>query len=130
MGPVSEKPFWVVFASGGLVGILTGILGVGGGFLIVPALVMLVGLPMQVAVGTSLIVIVMNSAAGLLGHLGGESINFLLIMVFTLAGLAGTFTGARLSKRLPAQKLQRAFAWFVILLALVLLVDNFIKLYR
>lgn len=130
MGPVSEKPFWVVFASGGLVGILTGILGVGGGFLIVPALVMLVGLPMQVAVGTSLIVIVMNSAAGLLGHLGGESINFLLIMIFTLAGLAGTFTGARLSKRLPAQKLQRAFAWFVILLALVLLADNFIKLYR
>jgi uncharacterized protein len=123
-----EKPLWAIFASGGLVGVLTGILGVGGGFLIVPALVMLLGLPMQAAVGTSLIVIAMNSAAGLLGHLGGEPVNFVLILIFTLAGLAGTFAGARLAKILPAQKLQRAFAWFVIFLAVFLLVDNFSKL--
>lgn len=122
------SPFWVVFASGMLVGVLTGILGVGGGFLIVPALVMLIGLPMQIAVGTSLVVIAMNSLAGLLGRIGTESVNLPLIMVFGLTGLAGTFAGARLANILPAQKLQKAFAVFVIALAVFLLVDNFSKL--
>ena len=81
----SPRPLWVVLASGLGVGLLTGILGVGGGFLIVPALVMFVGLPMQVAVGTSLVIIAMNSFAGLAGHLG-KSANLLLIIVFTCGG--------------------------------------------
>jgi uncharacterized membrane protein YfcA len=103
---------------------MTGILGVGGGFLIVPALVMLVGLPMQMAVGTSLIVIAMNSLAGFLGHAGDGSFDLTLTAIFTVAGLIGTFSGARLSKRLPAEKLQKIFAWFVIALASFLLYDN------
>lgn len=114
----------VVLASGAGVGLMTGILGVGGGFLIVPALVMLVGLPMQMAVGTSLIIIAMNSLAGFLGHAGDGSVNITLTVIFTLAGLFGTFAGARLNKRLPAEKLQKSFAWFVIVLALFLLYDN------
>ena len=125
--PQAVRPLWVVLASGAGVGLLTGILGVGGGFLIVPALVMLVGLPMQAAVGTSLIVIAMNSLAGLAGHLTSEPFNVMLTLVFTLAGLAGTFAGAQLSKHLPAQKLQKAFAWFVIALAVFLLADNLTK---
>jgi uncharacterized membrane protein YfcA len=120
-------PLWVVLASGAGVGLLTGILGVGGGFLIVPALVMFVGLPMPAAVGTSLIIIAMNSLAGLAGHLGTESFNFSLTYIFILAGLAGTFAGAQLSKRMPAQKLQKTFAWFVIVLAVFLLADNLTK---
>ena len=127
IAPRAARPLWVVLASGAGVGLLTGVLGVGGGFLIVPALVMLVGLPMQAAVGTSLIVIAMNSLAGLAGHLSAEPFNIVLTLVFTLAGLAGTFAGAQLSKRLPAQKLQKAFAWFVIALAIFLLVDNLTK---
>jgi uncharacterized protein len=126
--PTAGSPLWVVFSSGMLVGVLTGILGVGGGFLIVPALVMLVGLPMQIAVGTSLVVIAMNSLAGLLGRIGAESVNIPLILVFGLAGLAGTFAGSRLANILPAQKLQKAFAVFVIALAVFLLLDNFFKL--
>ena len=118
------RPLPVVIASGAGVGLMTGILGVGGGFLIVPALVMLVGLPMQMAVGTSLIIIAMNSLAGFLGHAGDGSLNMTLTSIFTLAGLVGTFAGARLNKRLPAEKLQKAFAWFVIVLALFLLYDN------
>jgi uncharacterized protein len=127
---VSEKgqSLWVVIVSGILVGVLTGVLGVGGGFLIVPALVMLVGLPIQLAVGTSLVVIAMNSFAGLAGRIGYESVNVSLIMVFGLAGLAGTFTGSRLAKLLPAQKMQNIFAWFVIALAVFLLVDNVQKI--
>jgi uncharacterized membrane protein YfcA len=114
----------VVIASGAGVGLMTGILGIGGGFLIVPALVMLVGLPMQMAVGTSLIIIAMNSLAGFLGHAGDGSLNVTMTVIFTAAGLAGTFAGARLNKHLPAEKLQKVFAWFVILLAIFLLYDN------
>jgi len=118
------RPLPVVIASGAAVGLMTGILGVGGGFLIVPALVMLVGLPMQMAVGTSLIVIAMNSLAGFLGHAGDGSFDATLTFIFTLAGLLGTFAGARLNRRLPAGKLQKVFAWFVLALALFLLYDN------
>lgn len=122
-----EGPLWVVLASGAGVGLLTGILGVGGGFLIVPALVMFVGLPMQGAVGTSLVIIAMNSLAGLAGHLSGEPLNLVLTLIFTLAGFVGTFAGAQLSQHLPAQKLQKVFAWFVIVLAVFLLADNLTK---
>lgn len=118
------RPLPVIIASGAGVGMMTGILGVGGGFLVVPALVMLVGLPMQMAVGTSLIIIAMNSLAGFLGHAGDGSFNITLTVIFTIAGLIGTFAGARLSKRLPAEKLQKVFALFVIALALFLLYDN------
>ena len=118
-----------ILASGAAVGLLTGILGVGGGFLIVPALVMLVGLPMQQAVGTSLVVIAMNSLAGFMGHLGDGALDIPSLVVFVVAGLAGTFAGARLAHRLPAARLRQAFAGFVILLAIFLLIDNLPKLF-
>lgn len=118
------KPLTLVLASGAGVGFLTGVLGVGGGFLVVPALVMLVGLPIRMAVGTSLLVIAMNSAAGFLGHAGNGSFDLLLTLIFASTGLAGTFAGTKLSNRISASKLQKAFAWFVIALALFLLYDN------
>lgn len=119
---------WVILGAGAAVGLLTGILGVGGGFLIVPALVMLVGLPMNIAVGTSLVVIAMNSTAGFLGHLNGITLDWRLIAVFVFAGLAGTMAGSRLAHRLPAQRLRVLFGGFVIILALFLLYDNLPKL--
>ena len=87
----STKPLSLILASGAGVGFLTGVLGVGGGFLIVPALVMLVGLPVQMAVGTSLVVIAMNSAAGFIGHAGGGSFDLVMVIVFVAAGLVGHF---------------------------------------
>jgi len=125
----STKPLSLVLASGAGVGFLTGVLGVGGGFLVVPALVMLVELPVQMAVGTSLVVIAMNSVAGFLGHAGGSSFNLGMVVVFVTAGLIGTFTGAKLSNRMSSSKLQRAFAIFVIVLAFFLLYDNLPKLF-
>lgn len=120
---------WVVtVAAGAGVGILTGFLGVGGGFLIVPALVMLVGLPMRQAVGTSLIVIAMNSLAGILGHISQTTLDYPIIALFVAAGLAGTFAGTCLAKRVHADHLRRLFAGFVILLAIFLLFDNLPKL--
>jgi uncharacterized membrane protein YfcA len=114
----------LTLVSGAVVGVVTGFLGVGGGFLIVPALVLLVGLPMREAVGTSLVVIAMNSAAGFLGHLGGVTPDFTVIALFIISGLAGTTVGTRFSGRISPEHLRRAFAVFVILLAIVLLIDN------
>jgi uncharacterized membrane protein YfcA len=124
-----SKPLWIVSASGAGVGLLTGILGVGGGFLVVPALVMLVGLPIQTAVGTSLIIITMNSIAGLLGHIGSSSMDWMVTLIFTVAGILGTFSGMKLSRHLSSSRLQKGFALFVIALAVFLLIDNFPKLF-
>jgi uncharacterized protein len=124
----SLRPWWVLVASGAGVGLLTGVLGVGGGFLIVPALVMLVGLPIYQAVGTSLIIIAANSAAGLAGHLNQGLFDVTLTVIFVAAGFAGTFVGSRLAHRLPAGRLKQAFAAFVIVLAIFLLRDNLPKL--
>jgi uncharacterized protein len=116
---------WLVVALGGAgVGVLTGLLGVGGGFLVVPALVILVGLPMSQAVGTSLLVIAANSTAGLLGHMGNTWFDLTLVLIFASAGLVGTFFGARLASVLPSNRLRQGFAVFVIILAVFILADN------
>jgi uncharacterized membrane protein YfcA len=119
---------WKVLLGGASVGLLTGILGVGGGFLIVPALVMLVGMPMHRAVGTSLVVIAMNSVAGFFGHLSGVSLDVPLITAFIVAGVVGTFAGSRLNKHFDARLLRKVFAIFVIGLAIFLLYDNLPKI--
>jgi uncharacterized membrane protein YfcA len=126
-----ERPMrnWVmVMASGAGVGLLTGFLGVGGGFLIVPALVMLVGLPIHEAVGTSLVVIAMNSAAGFVGHLAGATFDWVIINSFVGAGIFGAFAGARLGRIVKPQQLRASFAMFVMALAIFLLADNVGKL--
>ena len=124
----TTKPWSLVLLAGAAVGLLTGILGVGGGFLVVPALVMLVGLPVQMAIGTLLVVIAMNSLAGFIGHVGIGSFDLVITLIFVSAGLVGTFSGSKLSSRLSSSKLQKAFAIFVIALAFFLLIDNFSKL--
>lgn len=123
----STPNVWVILLAGVIVGLLTGLLGVGGGFLIVPALVMLVGLPMVQAVGTSLAIIAANSFAGLLGHLG-VPLDLWLTIVFAGAGIAGTFAGSKLARRLPANRLRQSFAVFVIVLGIFLMVDNVPKI--
>jgi uncharacterized membrane protein YfcA len=116
---------WLVTVfSGAGVGVLTGFLGVGGGFLIVPALVLLVGLPFRQAVGTSLVVIAMNSLAGFLGHLHGPPLDIGTVAIFVTAGLTGALVGARLTRFAHPEHLRKVFALFVIGLAIFLLVDN------
>jgi uncharacterized membrane protein YfcA len=127
-GDDCSRGWLVTVLSGAGVGLLTGFLGVGGGFLIVPALVMLVGLSMRQAVGTSLVVIAMNSLAGFLGHLGGPAVDLPLIGIFVTAGLTGAFVGTRLTRIVHPEHLRKAFALFVIGLALFLLADNLQKL--
>jgi uncharacterized membrane protein YfcA len=126
----ATPPSWgVALASGAGVGLLTGLLGVGGGFLIVPALVMLVGLPMRAAVGTSLVVIAANSLAGFAGHLQTPGFDLRVTLIFILAGLGGTYLGSRLANHLPAARLRQVFATLVTALAFFLLYDNLPKLF-
>ncbi len=115
---------WVLLAGAG-VGAVTGFLGVGGGFLIVPALLFFTALPMHVAVGTSLLVIAINSAAGFVGHLGQETVPLALTGAFTVAAVAGTFVGAHLAGHIPAPSMRRMFAGFVMVVALFLITANY-----
>lgn len=111
--------------AGGSVGVLTGFLGVGGGFLVVPALVLFAGLPMRLAVGTSLLVIAVNSAAGFIGHMEAGGLHKSLTALFTAAAVAGTFVGARYARGVPAARLRRMFAYFVMAVAIFLAAENF-----
>ncbi len=106
------------------VGVLTGLFGVGGGFLIIPALVLLLGIEMSVAVGTSLVVIVANSAAGLIAQADGLGGNWALTAAFTGAAIAGSLVAGRLSTRIDTDKLRTWFAYLVFAVAGYVLVDT------
>ena len=114
-----------VAATGLAVGLLTGFFGVGGGFLIVPALVLVLGLPMREAVGTSLVVIAINAAAALLGHLRG-GVDLPATALFIAGGAIGSALGGRLSGRLDERRLRRGFAAMVALVALYVLARTLI----
>jgi uncharacterized membrane protein YfcA len=106
------------------VGLLTGFLGVGGGFLIVPALLLLADLPIHRAVGSSLLVIAANSAAGVAGHLRLGRMPLGLTAAFTAAAILGAFVGVRAGAGLDPGRLRRAFAVFVLLVGIALLARN------
>lgn len=106
-----------VLATGLGVGVLTGLLGIGGGFLLVPALVLLANVPMRQAVGTSLTVIAMNTAAGYLGYLGQVDVPWLLVMQFGAIAAAGIVVGSALVPRIPQLALKRTFGVLLILLS-------------
>ena len=106
-----------VVAAGLVVGFLTGFLGVGGGFIIVPALVLSLGYDMPTAVGTSLLVISLNSGVALLARGGHETFHWAVIVPFTLAAIAGSTAGKRVADRLSGASLTRAFAVLLLLVA-------------
>ena len=123
--PEAGPPHWVlVSASGLVVGVLTGLIGVGGGFLIVPALVLLAGVPMHQAVGTSLLVIALNAAAGLVAYAGVVKIPWRTLLGFALAALAGALFGARLARRVSPDRLRRGFAILLMLVAIGVLYEG------
>jgi uncharacterized protein len=113
--------------SGIVVGFLTGLFGVGGGFLIIPALVLLLGLPMPVAVGTSLLIIVLNAAAGFAAHVGDVDLDYAVAAVFTAAAVAGSLVAARFATRVPADRLRRWFAYLVFVVAAFVIVQAIVN---
>jgi uncharacterized membrane protein YfcA len=112
------------------VGVLTGFLGVGGGFLIVPALVLFAGIPTDKAIGSSLAIIAINSASGFLGHLSTARIDWSLTVGFLIAACVGMLIGNWASSRVPESWLKRGFAWFVIVTACVIAAINVYALLR
>ena len=117
-------PIAKIVLQGASVGIISGLVGAGGGFLLVPALALLGGLPMPVAVGTSLVVISMQSFAGLAGHLAGESIDWKLAGMVTAAAVVGSVIGGMLTSRVEPATLRKAFGWFVLAMAALVLAEE------
>ncbi|MGP1371568.1 MAG: sulfite exporter TauE/SafE family protein [Almyronema sp.] len=109
---------WLAIPIEGLgVGLLTGFVGVGGGFAIIPALVLLGGVPMKTAIGTSLLIIAVKSATGFLGYLNQVTLDGALLVSFTLAASFGTLLGAYLNRFIDAKHLQKGFGYFVLAVA-------------
>jgi uncharacterized protein len=119
-----ELPIGKVVVEGIVVGIVTGIVGAGGGFLVVPALVLLGGLGMQTAVGTSLIVISMKSFAGLAGHLDHVDLDWSVTLVVTASAVIGSLVGGHLVGRIPPAALRRGFGFFIIAMAALVLLKE------
>ena len=113
----SDMPVMLVVAEGLAVGALTGLVGAGGGFMVVPALVLLGGMEMHRAVGTSLIVIALKSFAAFAGYAAHVQIDLELAGGVTAAAVVGTLVGARFAAHVPAQTLRKGFAWFVLMMA-------------
>jgi len=116
----------IIIVEGLVVGVLTGLVGAGGGFLIIPALVMLSKLPMKMAVGTSLLIIAAKSLIGFLGDLSTNASNMdwkMLGLVTTFA-IGGIFVGNALSKKIDGNKLKKGFGWFVLIMGLYIIVNE------
>lgn len=119
--PERHYNYPLIFAEGIVVGLLTGLVGAGGGFLIIPALVLLAGLPMKQAVGTSLLIIAGKSLLGFLGDIGHQSIDWKFLLLFSTFAVAGIFIGSALSKRISGDKLKPAFGWFVLAMGIYII---------
>jgi len=125
-----KHAFWKIILEGLFVGVLTGMVGVGGGFLIVPALVLLGGLSMYLAVGTSLGLITMNSVIGLVSYVGilGDMemyIDWKLVIIFGLIGTLGAYSGKIAASWVPQQTLRKVFAFFLIAMGGYMMYSNF-----
>lgn len=124
-GKTSER--WVIL-QGFSVGLVTGLIGAGGGFLIIPALVNLLKLPMKAAIGTSLIIIAINSVMGFTFSLGHTNIQWKFLLTVTLIAIIGIFIGSYLSNKIDGKKLKPAFGWFVLIMGIyIILKETIIK---
>jgi uncharacterized membrane protein YfcA len=114
----------MILLEGAVVGVLTGLVGAGGGFLIIPALVLLSKLPMKQAVGTSLLIIAAKSLIGFTGDLGHYTMDWKLLGIVTALAVGGIFLGSWLSHKIDGNKLKKAFGWFVLLMGIYIIVKE------
>jgi uncharacterized membrane protein YfcA len=125
-----ERSIWPAVAAGAAVGFLAGFLGIGGGFMIVPSLVLFLQMPIKTATGTSLLVITANSGVALFGHRHGLNPSGLLLLELVPAALIATYIGVWLAQKLSAHQLREIFGYFVILLGVLMAAYNGVILYR
>ena len=116
----------MILLEGTIVGIVTGLVGAGGGFLIIPALVLFSKLPMKQAIGTSLLIIAAKSLIGFTGDLGHQYINWSLLLTVTALAIAGIFMGNAMSSKIEADKLKKGFGWFVLVMGIYIIFKEFL----
>jgi uncharacterized membrane protein YfcA len=114
----------MIILEGAVIGTITGIVGAGGGFLIIPALVLLARLPMKMAIGTSLLIIAVKSLAGFLGDLSNQDIDWVFLLSFTGIAIIGIFIGTYTSKFIDADRLKKAFGWFVLIMSVYIILKE------
>lgn len=114
----------LIIVEGIVVGTLTGLVGAGGGFLIIPALVLLSKLPMKQAIGTSLLIISAKSLIGFTGDLGKSTMDWRLLLIVSALAIAGIFVGNSLSKKVSADSLKRGFGWFVLVMGIYIIIKE------
>jgi uncharacterized membrane protein YfcA len=115
----------MILLEGTLVGVLTGLVGAGGGFLIIPALVILAKMPMKLAVGTSLFIIAAKSLIGFIGDVQTTpQLDWSLLLIFTAFSVLGIFIGIALSKKIDGSKLKTAFGWFVLIMGVYIILKE------
>ena len=110
-----------------LIGFITGLVGAGGGFLIIPALIWLTGLPFKTAVGTSLFIIAINSLLGFLGDLLNYNMDWTFLLTLTAFAVFGILIGNKLQRNISAPDLRKGFGWFILLIGMLILVSEFIS---
>jgi uncharacterized membrane protein YfcA len=114
----------IIFVGGLIVGLLTGIIGAGGGFMIIPVLVIVAKLPMKKAVATSLLIIAIKSLIGFIGDVENLDIDWVFLLSFTALSVAGIFIGIYLSNFIEGKKLKRIFGWFVLVMGIYILLKE------
>lgn len=120
-----KQPYYKTFVQGLVIGVITGLIGAGGGFLYVPALVLWAGLSMKNAVGTSLVIVSLNSIIGFFGDLHSLSIDWIFLLTFSFLTILGILVGGYLSKYVSNKKLKKGFGWFVLIMAIYILIKEF-----
>lgn len=118
--------YLLIGAEGLVVGVLTGLVGAGGGFLIIPALVVLARLPMKMAVGTSLLIIAAKSLVGFTGDLGNQPIDWSFMLLFSGLSVVGLFIGEYIGRFVPGEGLKKGFGWFVLAMGLFVLAKELV----
>ena len=116
----------MILLEGAVVGVITGLIGAGGGFLIIPALVLFSKLPMKQAIGTSLLIIAAKSLIGFTGDLGHQFINWSLLLTVTALAIAGIFMGNAMGSKIEADKLKKGFGWFVLVMGIYIIFKEFL----
>lgn len=115
----------LIIIEGFVIGVLTGLVGAGGGFLIIPALVLLAKLPMKKAVATSLLIIAIKSLIGFVGDIETMAIDWIFLLSFSAVSILGIFLGVWLNKFIDGKKLKKAFGWFVLVMGVYIIIKEF-----